>query len=244
MARTYLGAVLLWAVCAAAVAAGGGFGSFVGQVETRWKEDGRRMELLSEFRYIDPAGLEWDAPKGWVIDGASIPAIAWSIVGGPYEGRYRPASVIHDVACDRKKRPWENVHLAFYQAMRAAGVGSRRAKVMYAAVYFFGPRWPFETVSVVPEEVVAERTQGLMAELASKGAVFIEVRDNYVEGVGASGMIERIPTGMKEVVARVTPPANTVSPEEFERLKRRILSEDMPLERIRDGDWLPSGVSR
>lgn len=69
------------------------------------------------------------------------PRFAWSIIGGPFEGKYRKASVIHDVTCVEKARPWQEVHLAFYEAMLADGVGEKKAKVMYAAVYHRGPRW-------------------------------------------------------------------------------------------------------
>lgn len=39
------------------------------------------------------------------------------------------------------KEKWEDVHLMFYQACRCGGVGETKAKVMYYAVYNFGPRW-------------------------------------------------------------------------------------------------------
>jgi hypothetical protein len=100
------------------------------------------MRLLAPFAYIDPSGLEWFAAAGWIVDGASIPQFAWSLIGGPFEGRYRNASVIHDVACDQQLRPWEAVHEMFYWAMRASGVEPVRAKILYAVVYHFGPRWP------------------------------------------------------------------------------------------------------
>ena len=51
------------------------------------------------------------------------------------------ASVIHDVACDEKKRPWKEVHKVFHYAMLASGVSPDRANLMYNAVYDFGPRW-------------------------------------------------------------------------------------------------------
>jgi hypothetical protein len=81
------------------------FGTFVGKVVTEWLDDGRKMKLIEGFGYIDPSGVRWDAPAGWVVDGASIPRIGWSLIGGPFEGRYRNASVIHDIACDQKQRP-------------------------------------------------------------------------------------------------------------------------------------------
>lgn len=116
--------------------------TFVGRVVAEWLPDGRKMRLLEDFGYYDDRGLRWDAPKGSIVDGASIPRIAWTPVGGPFEGLYRYASVIHDVACDQKDRPWQAVHEVFYSAMLAAGEDPLRAKVMYGAVYHFGPRWP------------------------------------------------------------------------------------------------------
>lgn len=118
------------------------FGSFEGTVKTEWLADGRDMLLLADFSYIDPSGQRWDAPKGETIDGASIPRVFWSYVGGPFEGKYRNASVVHDVACRRKSKPWKEVHRMFYTASLLGGVGAAQAKVMYGAIYHYGPRWP------------------------------------------------------------------------------------------------------
>jgi hypothetical protein len=60
----------------------------------------RRMILEAAFRYKDPKGKTWDAPAKWSIDGASIPRALWTLVGSPYTGNYRLASIVHDVACD------------------------------------------------------------------------------------------------------------------------------------------------
>lgn len=117
------------------------FGRYVGRIVTAWNEDHRTMTLVEDFAYLDPFGVRWDAPAGSRVDGASIPKIAWSFVGGPYEAAYRNASVIHDVACINKSRPWQQVHETFYYAMRASGVGPYRAKLMYRAVYLGGPKW-------------------------------------------------------------------------------------------------------
>ena len=121
-----------------------GFGRFEGNVVARWLDhrgDDRDMELLEDFIYIDPDDKQWVAPKGSVINGASIPSALWSSVGPPYVGDYRRASVVHDVACEKKTEPHEAVHLMFYYAMRAAGMGWTKANVMYQAVKRFGPTW-------------------------------------------------------------------------------------------------------
>jgi Protein of unknown function (DUF1353) len=118
----------------------GGWGRFSGPVRAEWHGD-RKMRLLDDVKYVEPDGKEWLAPKGSIIDGASIPRGFWSLVGGPFEGGYRDASVIHDVACDRRDAKWEDVHSMFYRAMRASGVGRKKAKILFTAVWHYGPRW-------------------------------------------------------------------------------------------------------
>src|ERR1043166_8599109 len=73
------------------------WGYYSGYPETRWDPDGRTMTLLNELRYTDPRGGVWVAPAGSKVDGASIPRSLWTFRGGPFEGRYRNASVLHDV---------------------------------------------------------------------------------------------------------------------------------------------------
>lgn len=117
------------------------YGRFVGELDPIWLDDGRSMKLKSDFAFIDPFMKAWVSPAGSVVDGASIPKSLWSIVGGPYEGQYRVASVVHDVACQDKKEPSEDVHRMFYYACRCAGVEENTAKAMYLAVLKGGPQW-------------------------------------------------------------------------------------------------------
>ncbi|GAB5458756.1 MAG: hypothetical protein Hens3KO_17860 [Henriciella sp.] len=107
----------------------------------RMEGDGRTATVLEDFSFVDPNGRKWITPAGWRVDGASIPQSLWGTVGGPFSGRYRAASVIHDRYCDTKTYPWPEVHRAFYDAMIAAGVDKPKATFMYLAVYRFGPRW-------------------------------------------------------------------------------------------------------
>jgi hypothetical protein len=125
------------------------FGSFTGDLHFKWHRDGRKMELLTPFRYIDPAGRDWNVPAGAVTDGASIPKVFWSIAA-PFEGKYRDAAVVHDYYCEVRTRAWRDTHIAFYNAMRASGVDETMAKTMYGAVYYFGPRWGIGVASRGP----------------------------------------------------------------------------------------------
>ena len=118
-----------------------GAGRYLGEVVARWEPDGRTMTLVEPFQYIDRHDRKWSVPRGIAVDGASIPQVFWSVIGGPFEGRYRNASVIHDYYCDAKSRSWQDVHLVFYEAMLASGVKAPTAYLMYKAVEQFGPRW-------------------------------------------------------------------------------------------------------
>ncbi len=125
----------------ARIARAANWGFYSGPIETRWEDDGRTMVLLNELRYTDPYGVVWIAPPGSKVDGASIPRAFWGMIGGPFEGKYRNASVLHDVAYDRQDRPPEQVDLMFYNAMRCSGVGVVTAKTMYFSLVRHGRHW-------------------------------------------------------------------------------------------------------
>lgn len=113
--------------------------------------DGRRFSLVHDFDYIDPSQRRWNAPAGLITDGASIPIPFWDVIGGPYEGLYREAALVHDAACCAQTTPWQDVHYMFYNAMRCSGVSWSKAKLMFYAVWYQGPRWTRLNTSM-PEE--------------------------------------------------------------------------------------------
>lgn len=117
------------------------WGRFEGDLVVRFLDDGRLCQLLQQYCFVQPDGSDWPVPPDAKVDGASIPRLFWTLIGGPFEGKYRNASVIHDFYCDTKKRPWRDTHRMFHDAMRCQGVTAAKAKVMYYAVYRFGPRW-------------------------------------------------------------------------------------------------------
>ncbi len=119
-------------------------GSFTGRVVVEWltgQNPERDMRLVEPFSYTDPNGKKWTVPAGAVVNGASIPSSLWSLVGSPYTGNYRRASVIHDYYCGTRSETWQDVHRVFYYAMIGGGVDTIQAKVFYASVYAGGPRW-------------------------------------------------------------------------------------------------------
>jgi hypothetical protein len=182
------------------------YGRFVGTVVAEFNDDGRTMTLRKAFSYIHPDLGRWRAPSGSVIDGASIPRIAWSLIGGPFEGKYRNASVLHDVACVERKRFWPDVHRMFFFAMLASGVSQVKAKIMYAAVYHFGPRWrsPLElVVDAEPERIPESKFDAL------RNAIEASERAG-----SAMTLVEIDKFGMKqEILPRALPRPAYTSPE-------------------------------
>ena len=115
-------------------------GVFVGDVIVKWLSS-REMQLLEKVIFIDDNQKEWVAPLGSVIDGASIPRVFWSLIGSPFSGKYRRASVLHDVYCESKTETRAATNKMFYEAMRLDGVNYIKAKTMYLAVKLGAPRW-------------------------------------------------------------------------------------------------------
>jgi Protein of unknown function (DUF1353) len=116
-------------------------GRYDGRALVEFLSDGRRVRLSCPLAYIDPGERRWEVPQDAIVDGASIPRMLWTLVGGPFEGKYRDASIIHDWYCDLRLRPWDQVHRMFFDAMITSRVPLGQAKLLYAGVYFGGPRW-------------------------------------------------------------------------------------------------------
>ena len=116
------------------------WGHFSGDIIAMFLPDGRNMRIEKPFGYIDPRDLKWNVPAGVTTDGASVPRFFWTLFP-PFTGKYRAAAVVHDYYCQTRTRSWRETHKAFYEAMRASGVGETTAKAMYGAVYNLGPRW-------------------------------------------------------------------------------------------------------
>lgn len=116
-------------------------GRYEGRAALELLDDGRIARLLEAYAYIDCFDQRWDVPALAQVDGASIPRALWTLIGGPFEGRYRNASIIHDWFCDRRTRPWQRVHRMFYEAMLTSGVSATKARILYTGVFLGGPRW-------------------------------------------------------------------------------------------------------
>ncbi len=122
------------------------------------------MRLLDTFWFRDPDGRVWTAPADYWIDGASIPRALWTLVGSPYTGDYRRASVVHDKACDEAVGDPATRRAAdrmFYHACRAGGCSVIEATLLYIGVRI-GALTP-----LVPAWQEASKTDGPRARRSS-----------------------------------------------------------------------------
>jgi len=119
--------------------------AFSGDPRTLWiaspLDDDRKMELIDEFWFDDRSGHRWTTPAGYRVDGASIPRALWTLIGSPYTGQYRRASIVHDKACDDAVGHPDQRRAAdrmFYEACRAGGCSKSEAAILYAGVRIGG----------------------------------------------------------------------------------------------------------
>lgn len=110
------------------------------------------FQLTSKLSYEHPDGQIFSSLDKYTVDGASIPRIFWSFIGGPFSGNHLKASVIHDYYTDtcqiiphkEEGRKCENkletyfeddvVHHNYYLGMLAEGVPKWTACAEYLAV--------------------------------------------------------------------------------------------------------------
>jgi len=168
----------------------GKHGHFEGSVTTTLV--GRRdMKLEEDFCFVDSTGRKWVAKRGSVINGASIPPVLWSVIGGPYEGEYRMAAVVHDVACDERKASCGDTHFMFYQACLAGGCEQSLALTMYWGILLRGPRWSSDGhVMVMKPSLEEPYSNYFSSETVRQMQIYIEeheldsaqIRDGTFEG--------------------------------------------------------------
>jgi hypothetical protein len=217
MRRLFAALVLMLLTCSSEAVGAADWGHFTGTVVTEWLPDGRKMKLREPFVYMSPTGEAWSAPKGSIVDGASIPPIVWGyVVGGPYEGKFRDASVIHDVACVVRTRSWQATHRAFYTAMLARGEDPNRAKIMYGVVYQGGPRW--------------DRTSTVKLS-SNPNAISLAKRQLELQTQANETVSFQI-SATDSLTAIYEPERPGLTQEQFDRLRVAIESQDMTLEEI------------
>lgn len=119
-------------------------------MSVRFLADGREVCVEKTVKFVDSYGRVWYAMGGLICDGASIPSVAWPIIGGPFEGKHRDGAIMHDAAYaaqglmvspDGQIR-WEytraDADRMLNEAMAVRGVPTWKRRVIWSAVRAFG----------------------------------------------------------------------------------------------------------
>jgi hypothetical protein len=109
------------------------------------------MKLSEAYEVLDDVkrticGVTVHVPKFFQYDGASIPAIAWQIIGTPFNPRFMIASVFHDWLYHTHQVPRAAADKLHYDILKEDGVIEWKAAAMNYAVRRFGePYWANKT---------------------------------------------------------------------------------------------------
>lgn len=124
------------------------FGSFLdGSIPLFQRIAGNKAVLLEDFRYRLANSAEIVvAKKGFIYDGGSIPRLLWGLSTNPWADDVIGPATIHDWLCQLGRlgeSPFdsERVHYIFFEALRAIGVTSWRARLRWLSVKTAGPRF-------------------------------------------------------------------------------------------------------
>lgn len=121
---------------------------FEDALDVRALDDGRNWLVLEDFYYdtdvscgSTPSSVthRLKVQAGFITDFASIPRPLWGLVGGPADGKYRKAAVLHDWL-------YRTPHIAtrsqadqvLLEAMRVSGCSWFQRTVIYSGVRIGG----------------------------------------------------------------------------------------------------------
>ena len=199
-----------------------------------------QCRLGQDFGYLDPSGTGWQAQKGLLTDGASIPPWAKPFIGESFDKAFIRAAVIHDHYCDRHVRPWRQTHKVFYDALIASNVPAAHAGIMYFAVMVGGPKWaklikgrpcPVGT-GCINQVDVGTSVGGSTLALSGTSELLISRPNSYGSARFANAMAMAVP----ELIAK----GNALTAAEVEALATKAMATDFY---FKNSDEIGSGVT-
>ena len=198
-----------------------------------------QCRLGQDFGYVDPGGIGWQAKKGLLTDGASIPPWARPFIGEPFDRAFIRAAVIHDHYCIRHVHPWRPTHRMFYNALIDSEVPAAQAGIMYFAVMVGGPKWaklikgkpcPIGTGCINQLDMAAS-VGGTLA-LSGTSELMITRPNRYGSASFANAMAKAVP----ELIAK----GNGLAVADVETLAAKMMASDFYFS---NGDEIGAGVS-
>lgn len=95
--------------------------------------DKRFMELLQDWSFIVD-GVEHWIPRGYFVDGASIPRPFWVFIGTPFEPRFWAALFPHDWTYLVHSIPRSTIDEVFRRFLICPETSWQKARIMWAGV--------------------------------------------------------------------------------------------------------------
>ncbi len=96
------------------------------------------IELIRTFTHDTPWGVV-SVPAGFIYNGASIPRLGQFVLGvSRYGAQVRGAAIVHDFHYRYHSRTRKQADQIFRWMLRANGIGSVKAALMYRTLRLFG----------------------------------------------------------------------------------------------------------
>jgi len=161
------------------------------------------MVLVAPVTFTDEGGRDWTAPAGTLTDGASVPRLALPVSDGRFDTRFLKAAVVHDAYCQKdnmgrnppfQSQTWRDTHRMFHAACLAGGTPRGRARAMFAAVWYGGPRWgdPVYEARQAPPDLamigLSETRRWISAEAPDLAQIEADVERREVDVVHVHGL--------------------------------------------------------
>jgi hypothetical protein len=168
-------------------------------------------KVLSNFRYTDPNNVTWQANKGNITDGASIPKLLRFIAGQPFDPRFTKAAVIHDhySKTSRPVRPWKQTQRVFFDALIEDGLNAPHSNLLYLGVLLGSKRW---------RKVIKGQDCG-------DNCINKDIKVTTYFGEDASYMTDNFINNFKKGM-QVLNESPEMSPEDIESLAKEIKTDD------------------
>ena len=104
-----------------------------------------RLLLIENYNFIY-RGKEWTVPVGYTYDGASIPTLTgltWVLTYSKFDPAVLRAALVHDYFCDERPLNVSSLEAAllFHSMLVIDGANRTKARMMFQAVKWFGPKW-------------------------------------------------------------------------------------------------------
>jgi hypothetical protein len=118
-------------------------GGFEGRVVVEWLDDPfvPSMRTVEDFGFRQKTGKVWKVARGQVFDARGLPPLFGDLVGPPYAGGFRKASMVYESATQTMTEKWDEAQRMFFEAAVAEGVAPLDAKAMYLVLVLQGSRW-------------------------------------------------------------------------------------------------------